>query len=71
MEDIEQKEMELQSHLERLEEQLLQQQQFAATPTTSPSPSTRHVSSNIKQGRTPLNSVKHGNSLGKLKVKVT
>ena len=64
--DIERKEMELQSHLERLEEQLLQQQQLAATPIISTTPTSRHVSSNSRQRVAPANSTKYGNTLGKL-----
>ena len=58
--------MALQSHLERLEEQLLQQQQFAATPATSPSPTTGHVISNNRQRVTPMTNTKYGGRLGKL-----
>jgi len=65
MEDIEQKELELQSHLERLEEQLLQQQQFATTAATSPTHSSSVVS-NSRQRVTPEASAKYTDKFGKL-----
>ena len=55
--------MKLQSHLERLEEQLLQQQQFASSQTTTPSSTTRNVTSDSV---TPKANKKYGNTLGKL-----
>ena len=57
--------MELQSHLEHLEEQLLQQQQLIATPAASPS-ITRDVPSINRQGVTPATIAKYGDNLSKL-----